>query len=71
MTIQNKFCFMMLLACNDPLSTFNGSPCIHINGVQMGLPFRPTLVNIFLCHYKNYYLAECPTDQESTSFTQK
>ena len=31
------------------------------NDVAMGSPFGPTLANVFMCHFENIWLENCPT----------
>ena len=33
----------------------------QIDGVLMGWPLGPTMANTFLCHYKKFWLNECPS----------
>ena len=30
--------------------------------VAMGSPLGPTLVNVFMCHFENIWLENCPTE---------
>ena len=30
------------------------------DGVAMGSPLRPTLTNVFMCHFENIWLVNCP-----------
>ena len=32
----------------------------HCDGVAMGSPLRPTLTNVFMCHFENIWLVNCP-----------
>ena len=31
------------------------------DGVAMGSPLQPTLANVFMCHFENIWLENCPT----------
>ena len=39
---------------------FNDVYYKQLDGEVMGLPLRPTLVNLFLVHYKSKWLEDCP-----------
>ena len=50
------------LACKNSLFIFDGVYYEQIDGVAMGSPLGPCLANIFMNHYENIWLNECPTD---------
>ena len=39
---------------------FDGKFYEKCDGVAMGSPLGPTLANIFMCHFENIYLENCP-----------
>ena len=40
--------------------TFDGKFYEHCDGVAMGSPLQPTLANVFMCHFENIWLENCP-----------
>ncbi|XP_057293867.1 uncharacterized protein LOC130622418 [Hydractinia symbiolongicarpus] len=50
------------LATTESIFVFNGVYYKQIDGVAMGSPLGPTLVNIFMCHYENIWLKNCPSE---------
>ena len=46
----------------NPLFIFDGEYYTQIDGVTMGSPLGPTLVNAFLCHFETKWLSECPLE---------
>ena len=41
---------------------FNNKFYQQLDGLGMGLPLGPTFANIFMCHYEQVWLADCPID---------
>ena len=41
--------------------TFNGKFYEQCDGVAMGSPLGPTLANVFMCHFENTWLENCPS----------
>ena len=52
---------MLEIATTESFFIFDNKLYKQIDGVAMGLPLGPTLVNIFLCHYEKAWLNECPS----------
>ncbi|XP_057292667.1 uncharacterized protein LOC130621400 [Hydractinia symbiolongicarpus] len=50
------------LATTESIFVFNGVYYKQIDGVAMGSPLGPTLANIFMCHYENIWLKNCPSE---------
>ena len=38
------------------------------DGVAMGSPLGTTLANIFMCHFENIWLENCPAHFKSTAY---
>ena len=51
------------LATKEPCYNFNGKLLYkQVDGVAMGLPLGPTLVNVFLLLFEENWLQNCPSD---------
>ena len=50
---------LLSAATKEPLFIFDYSLYYQIDGVAMGFPLGPTLVNAFLCHYEKDWLHSC------------
>ena len=50
------------IATSDVQFSFNDLIYNQIDGVAMGSPLGPTLANIFMSHYEQKWLAECPLE---------
>ena len=57
---KNDFRDLLNLATKESFFTFNNKFYIQVDGVSMGLPLGPILANIFLSHYEENWLIECP-----------
>ena len=40
---------------------FDGKFYEQCDGVAMGSPLGPTLANVFMCHFENSWLENCPS----------
>ena len=40
---------------------FDGKFYEQCDGVAMGSPLGPTLANVFMCHFENIWLENCPS----------
>ena len=58
--LKRHFKEMLNLATKSSCFIFNGGYFCQIDGVAMGSPLGPTLANLFLCHYENIWLDNCP-----------
>ena len=38
------------------------------DGVPMGSPLGPTLGNVFLCHFEEQWISDCPIDYKTISY---
>ena len=52
---------LLKLATTESSFFFDSNLYKQIDGVAMGSPLGPTLVNAFLCHYEKIWLNECPS----------
>ena len=57
---KNEFRQLLELATKESLILFDNHYYRQIDGVAMGSPLGPTLANIFLCHYEEIWLDNCP-----------
>ena len=57
---KNEFRNLLELATKESLFVFDGIYYKQTDGVAMGSPLGPTLANIFLCHYEETWISECP-----------
>ena len=55
-----EFRQLLQFAVKDALILFNGKYYLQKDGVAMGSPLGPTLANIFLCHWEEVWLNNCP-----------
>ena len=44
----------------ESFSTFDGKFYEQCDGVATGSPLGPTLANVFMCHFENIWLENCP-----------
>ena len=51
---------LLELATKESLFMFDHQYYRQLDGVAMGSPLGPTLANIFLCHYEEIWLQNCP-----------
>ena len=59
-----KECFRSLLelATLDSFFIFDGKYYKQKDSVAMGSPLGPTLTNVFLCHFEEQWMSDCPID---------
>ena len=57
---KSKFRELLDISTKQSLFIFNNTFYTQIDGVAMGSPLGPTLANIFLSHFENIWLEECP-----------
>ena len=53
---------LLTFAANESFFIFDGEYYTQIDGVAMGSPLGPKLVNAFLCHFEKKWLSECPVE---------
>ena len=59
---KESFLYLLELATLDSFFIFDGKYYKHKNGVAMGSPLGPTLANVFLCHFEEQWMSDCPID---------
>ena len=57
-----EFKELLFLAIKESYFIFNGQHYKQVDGVAMGSPLGPTLVNAFLVHFEQNWLQNCPSD---------
>ena len=57
---KTDFRLLLQYAVKDSLFIFNGNYYTQQDGVSMGSPLSPVLANIFLGHWEEIWLHECP-----------
>ena len=50
-----------LLTMVESFFVFNGKSYEQCDGIAMGSPLGPTLANVFMCHFENIWLENCPS----------
>ena len=53
---------LLTLATKESLFLFDGEYYYQTDGVAMGSPLGPTLANLFMSHYEQIWLRECPLE---------
>ena len=53
--------FLRAALCNNYF-LFDRNVCKQVDGVAMGSPLGPSLVNAFLAHYEQIWLNHCPDE---------
>ena len=59
---KRELYYLLKLATSESSFIFDNIFYKQIDGVAMGLPLGPSLVNAFLCHYKKLWLDSCPPE---------
>ena len=59
---KESFRSLLELATLDSFFIFDGKYYRQKNGVAMGSPLGPTLANVFLCHFEEPWISDCPID---------
>ena len=65
---KESFRSLLELATLESLFIFNGKYYKQKDGVAMGSPFGPTLANVFLCHFEEQWMSDCPIDYKPISY---
>lgn len=58
---RSTFTNLLNLACKDIHFLFDGTIYRQVDGVAMGSPLGPTMANLFMAHYENIWLNNCPS----------
>ena len=56
------------MATLDSFFIFDGKYYRQKEGVAMGTPLGPTLANVFLCHFEEQWISDCPIDYKPISY---
>ena len=59
---RTEFKSLLQLTTKNSIFMFDQQLYEQIDGVAMGSPCGPTFANLFLCHYENIWLNECPSN---------
>ena len=65
---KESFRSLLELATLDSFYIFDGKYYRQKDGVAMGFPLGPTLANVFLCHFKEQWISDCPIDYKPISY---
>ena len=52
----------LIIADKEPFFMFHNQYYKQIDGVAMGSPLGPGLLNTFMCSFENNWLRDCPND---------
>ena len=56
------------MATLDSFFIFDGKYYIQKDGVAMGSPLGPTLANVFLSHFEEQWMSDCPIDYKPITY---
>ena len=59
---------LLELATLDSFLIFDGKYYRQKDGVAMGSPLGPTLANVFLCHFEEQWMSDCPIGYKPFSY---
>ena len=59
---------LLELVTLDSFFIFDGKYYKQKDGVAMGSPLGPTLANVFLCHFEEQWISDCPIDYKLLSY---
>ena len=65
---KGSFRSLLELVTLVTLFIFDGKYYKQKDGVTMGSPLGPTLVNVFLCHFEEQGMCDCPIDYKAISY---
>ena len=65
---RKQFKTLLEFATKKSFFLFNDKFYVQTDGVAMGCPLRPTLANIFLCHWEELWLNKCPKQFRPTYY---
>ena len=57
---KNSFYNLLKITMFESFFIFDGKFYEQFDGVAMGSPLGPTLGNVFMCHFENIWLENCP-----------
>ena len=57
---QSSFYSLLKITMFESFFIFDGKFYEQCDGVAMGSPLGPTLANVFMCHFENIWLENCP-----------
>ena len=57
---QSSFYSLLKITMFESFFIFDGKFYEQCNGIAMGSPLGPTLANVFMCHFENIWLENCP-----------
>ena len=57
---QSSFYSLLKITMFESFFIFDGKFYEQCDGVAMGFPLRPTLAIVFMCHFENIWLENCP-----------
>ena len=60
---KESFRSLLELTTLDSFFIFDGKYYRQKDGVAMGSPLGPTLANVFLCHFEEQWISDCPINQ--------
>ena len=65
---KESFRSLLKLATLDSFFIFNGKYYKQKDGVAISSPLDPTLANVFLCHFEEQWMSDCPIDYKPISY---
>ena len=65
---KESFRSLLELATLDSFFIFDGKYCKEKDGVAMVSPLSPTLANVFLCHFEEQWISDCPIYYKPISY---
>ena len=58
---KSSFYKLLTITMFESFFIFDGKFYEQCDGVAMGSPLGPTLANVFMCHFENIWLENCPS----------
>ena len=58
---ESSFYKLLKITMFESFFIFDGKLYEQCDGVAMGFSLRPTLANVFMCHFENIWLENCPS----------
>ena len=65
---KESFRSLLEYATLDSFFIFNGKYYRQKDGVAVGSPLGPTLANVFLCHFEEQWISDCPIGYKPISY---
>ena len=66
---QSSLYSLLKITIFETFFIFDGKFYEQCNSVAMGSPLGPTLANVFMCHFENIWLENCPVHFEPIVYT--